>query len=80
MSKKNIRQDSKIKTSLRLTMSIAMAATVSFVLLLIVVFNLAKQEIIHAQTSMVLKSADCLQDTTDVLRGSINQKDNRCGC
>ncbi len=73
-SRKNIRQESKLKTSLRLTMVIAMAASAGFVLLLIIVFNLAKEEISHAQNAMIFKTADCVQDTNEVLRGSINQK------
>lgn len=73
-SRRNIRQESKLKTSLRLTMLIAMAASAGFVLLLIIVFNLAKEEISHAQNAMIFKTADCVQDTNEVLRGSINQK------
>ena len=74
MGRKKIRHDSKIKTSLRLTMTIAMAAMAGFIFLLIIVFNLAKEEISHAQSGMIFKEADCMQDTTSVLRGSINQK------
>ena len=74
MSKKHLRQDSKIKMSLRLTMGIAMVAIGAFMFLLIVVFNIMKDEISHAQTAMIFKSADCMQDSSEVLRGSINQK------
>ncbi len=75
MSRRNIRQESKLKTSLKLTMAVAIAATAGFVFLLIVVFNLAKEEISHAaQGAMIFKNADCIQDSNEVLRGSINQK------
>lgn len=43
-------------------------------MLLIVVFNIMKEESGHAQSAMIFKNADVLQDTTNVLRGSINQK------
>lgn len=74
MSKKHIRQDSKIKMSLRLTMGVALFATGAFMFLLILVFNLTRDEISKAQSAMLFKSAECTQDTSEVLRGSINQK------
>ncbi len=74
MAKKNLKQKSALKTTLRLTMLAAVSAATGLVVLLIIVFNLAKEEEGNAQTSMTFKQATTIQDTTRILRGSINQK------
>ena len=73
--KKNpIRQQGKLKNSLRLTMIAAATAIAGLIVVLIVIFNLTQDEVGHAMSSMTFKSAEVFQDTTSVLRGSINQK------
>ena len=67
MSKKHIRQDSKIKMSLRLTMGVAMVAVGAFMFLLILVFNIMKDEISHAQTAMIFKTADSKYAKMEIL-------------
>jgi hypothetical protein len=70
----NLRQRSALRTTLKLTLVAAVVAASGLVVLLIIVFNLAKQEDGKAQTAMTYRSAICIQDTSRLLRGSINQK------
>ena len=74
MARKNLRQQTALKTKLRLTFIATTAAISGLVVLLIVVFNLTKKEEGRAATSMTYKQATTFQDTSAVLRGSINQK------
>ncbi len=74
MAKKNLRQKSALKTTVRLTLIAAAAAASGLVILLIVVFNMMKEEEGRAQSSMTFKQANVIQDTTGILRGSINQR------
>ncbi len=74
MARKNLRQQSALKTKLRLTFIATTAAISGLVVLLIVVFNITRKEEGRAATSMTFKQATTFQDTTSVLRGSINQK------
>ena len=74
MARKNLRQQTALKTKLRLTFIATTAAISGLVVLLIVVFNLTKKEEGRAATSMTFKQATTFQDTSGVLRGSINQK------
>ncbi len=71
--RKSIRQQTALKTTLRLTLIAASASIAGLVVLLIVVFNMMKEEEGHAETSLIFKNADVIQDTSNVLRGSINQ-------
>jgi hypothetical protein len=52
----------------------AAAAIAGLVVVLVVIFNLTQDEVGHAMSSMSFKGAEVFQDTTSVLRGSINQK------
>ena len=75
MSRKNsIRQQTALKTTIRLALIAAGVSIAGLVVLLIVVFNMMKEEQGHAESSLVFKNADVIQDTSNVLRGSINQK------
>lgn len=74
MAKKNLRQQSALKTSIRLTIVAAVAAASGLVILLLVIFNLTKEEEGRAQSSMTFKQAIAIQDTNRILRGSINQQ------
>ena len=74
MARKNLRQQTALKTKLRLTFIATTAAISGLVVLLIVVFNLTKKEEGRAATSMTYKQSTTFQDTSAVLRGSINQK------
>lgn len=74
MTKKNLRQKTALKTTLRLTLIAAVTASAGLVALLIIIFNLSKEEEGRAQSSMTFKQATTFQDTTRILRGSINQK------
>lgn len=74
MAKKNLRQHSALKTKLRLTLIATMIAITGLVVLLIVVFNMTQQEQGKAASAMTFKQAITIQDTTGILRGSINQK------
>jgi hypothetical protein len=74
MARKNLRQQTALKTKLRLTFIATTAAISGLVVLLIVVFNLTKKEEGRAATSMTYKQSTTFQDTSGVLRGSINQK------
>ena len=70
---KKIRQRTQLKTTLRLS-TIAVAASITgLIVLLVVIFNLSKKEQGHAAQSMVFRSCITVQDTMNVLRGSINQ-------
>jgi len=55
-------------------MWVAITAMSAMVALLVVVFNVFKDEEGNAQSMMVYKRSSCIQDTTGVLRGSINQQ------
>lgn len=74
MARKNLRQQTALKTKLRLTLIATTTAISGLVVLLIVVFNLTKKEEGRAATSMTYKQSTTVQDTSGVLRGSINQK------
>lgn len=74
MAKKNLKQKTALKTTLRLTLVAAVSAVTGLVVLLIIVFNLTKEEESRAASSMTFKQATTIQDTTGILRGSINQK------
>lgn len=74
MAKHQIKQKTALKTTLRLTLVAALAAVSGLVVLLIVVFNLAKEEEGRASASMTFKQVTTEQDTSGILRGSINQK------
>lgn len=74
MARRNLRQQTSVKTKLRLTFIAVTTAITGLVVLLIVVFNLTKREEGRAQSSMTYKQATTIQDTATVLRGSINQK------
>jgi hypothetical protein len=71
---RRLRQNSSLKNSLRITMIAAAFAVSGLVALLIIIFNLTKEEVTQAETSMSFKNAITVQDTASVLRGSINQK------
>ncbi|MEP7264194.1 MAG: BNR-repeat neuraminidase N-terminal domain-containing protein [Bacteroidota bacterium] len=71
---RRLRQNSSLKTSLRITLIAAAFAVSGLVALLIVVFNLTKEQISEAETNMSFKNAVTIQDTLSVLRGSINQR------
>lgn len=72
--KKSFRQQTALKTTLRLTLIATGASIAGLIVLLIVVFNMMKEEQSHAESSLIFKNADVSQDTTNVLRGSINQR------
>lgn len=74
MARKNLRQQTALKTKLRLTFIATMTAITGLVVLLIVVFNMTQKEEGRASTMMSFKQATAIQDTTGVLRGSIHQK------
>ncbi|CAN5476797.1 hypothetical protein BH11BAC2_BH11BAC2_05960 [soil metagenome] len=75
MARKNqIRQHTALRTTLRLTLIAATAAVAGLMVLLIVVFNITQDQIGHAQSSMAFKGAEIIQDSSNVLRGSINQR------
>ena len=74
MARKNLRQQTALKTKLRLTFIATMTAITGLVVLLIVVFNITQKEEGKAATTMTFKQATTTQDTISVLRGSINQK------
>jgi branched-subunit amino acid permease len=74
MARKNLSQKTALKTTVRLTMVAAAAAAAGLVMLLIVIFNLSNDEEGRAQSSMTFKQAITTQDTTRILRGSINQQ------
>ncbi|MBL7924770.1 MAG: hypothetical protein JNL88_11275 [Bacteroidia bacterium] len=74
MARKNLRQTTALKTTLRLGLVAAVTATAGLVALLIIVFNITREEEGRAQSSMTFKQATVFQDTTKILRGSINQK------
>ncbi|HQK98196.1 MAG TPA: hypothetical protein PLH61_09250 [Bacteroidia bacterium] len=70
-----IRQQGKLKTSLRLAVIATAASVAGLVLLLIVVFNMTQQEEGRAaQSAMSFKNAETIQDTSAILRGSTNQR------
>lgn len=72
--RKTLRQRQTVRTKLRLTMVSATVAASGLVLLLIIVFNLAREEESRAHSAMTYRSATCIQETSPVLRGSINQQ------
>lgn len=74
MAKKNLKQKTALRTTLRLTLVAAVSAVTGLVVLLIIVFNLTKDEEGRAASSMTFKQATTIQDTSSILRGSINQK------
>lgn len=74
MARRNLRQRASLKTSLRQSIIAVTTAVSCAVVLLLVVFNLFKDEKGHASgTAMLYKSATVIQETTNVLRGARNQ-------
>lgn len=69
-----LRQSAKLKTSLRLALIIGTASVTGFVILLLIVFNLTRQEVSKAGSPMMFLNAEVFQDTTAVLRGSMNRQ------
>jgi len=55
-------------------MWVAITAMSAMVTLLVVVFNVFEDEEGNAKSMMVYRKSSCIQDTTGVLRGSINQQ------
>ena len=74
-SNQKFRQQSKLKTTLRVTLIEVAASIAGLLVLLIIVFNMTQQEEGRAaRTSMTFKNAETVQDTTTILRGSTNQR------
>lgn len=76
MSKRSsrLRPVGRVKTATKLALSVAATTLAGLVTVLIIVFNVSKQEISMAESPMVFTTADVMQDTTTVLRGSINRQ------
>ena len=71
---RKLRQHSSLKLSLRLTLAAAVIAVSGMVAMLIIVFNITKEEVSHAGVlNMTFNTAETMQPTSPVLRGSINQ-------
>ena len=71
---RKLRQHSSLKLSLRLTLAAAVIAISGMVAMLIIVFNITKEEVSHAGVlNMTFNTAETMQPTSPVLRGSINQ-------
>ena len=70
---RKLRQNSSLKMGMRLTLVAAAVALSGLVAMLIIVFNITREEISHAESNMTFKTAETMQETTKVLRGSINQ-------
>lgn len=71
---KGFKQRSTLKNRLKLTMIAAIASISGLVVMLLIIFNLTKEEESKADNAMTFKGADTMQDTSKVLRGSINQR------
>ncbi|MEO5570607.1 MAG: BNR-repeat neuraminidase N-terminal domain-containing protein [Bacteroidia bacterium] len=68
-----IKTSNRLKTSAKLVLGAAGVTLAGIVTLLIIFFNLSKQENSFGESLMVFQSADVVQDTSAVFRGSINQ-------
>lgn len=68
-----LRQHSSIKLNLRLTIAAGVIALSGMVAMLLIVFNITRDEVSKAGTSMSFKTAETIQESLPVLRGSINQ-------
>src|SRR6185436_11140495 len=68
-----LRPANRLRTSAKLALAVAGTTIAALIVLLIIFFNLSKQENSYGQSLMVFESADVLQDTSSVFRGSINQ-------
>jgi len=73
-NKRYTKQSGKLKNSLRFSLGVAAASATMLILLLVVMFNLSRQEDSHAGSPMVFVGADTMQDTSFVFRGSANQQ------
>lgn len=72
--RKNLRQRTSLKTSMKTAIIAGTAAVSGLVVLLLVVFNMTRETDSKAQSSMNYKRSEVIRDTSTVLRGSINQK------
>ena len=70
---RKLRQNSSLRMGMRLTLAAAAVAISGLIAMLIIVFNLSREQISHAETNMTFKTAETMQETNKVLRGSINQ-------
>ena len=71
--KKFLRQAPSVRTSMKMAMVIGASSIAGLVVLLLIVFNLSKQEESkagNAQPQMTFVNAETFQDTSVVLRGS----------
>ncbi|HKR04231.1 MAG TPA: BNR-repeat neuraminidase N-terminal domain-containing protein, partial [Bacteroidia bacterium] len=68
-----LKPSNRLKTSAKLALAVAGTTIAALIVLLFIFFNLSKQENSFGQSLMVFESADVLQDTSSVFRGSINQ-------
>ena len=69
----SIKPSNRLRTSAKLALAVAGTTIAGLITMLIIVFNMGKQQTSYADSLMVFESADVLQDTSAVLRGSINQ-------
>ena len=69
-----LRPTNRLKTSAKLALGVISTTLGTLVVLLIIFFNTSKQESSYAHSLMVFESADVIQDTSAVLRGSINRE------
>jgi hypothetical protein len=70
----HLRPTNRLRTSAKLALAVAGTTLATLVVLLTIFFNISKQESSFAESLMVFESADVLQDTSAVLRGSINEQ------
>ncbi len=68
--KRLLSQSQGMRTNLKMALIVGAASVSGLVALLLVVFNVSKQEILRAAGNMEFTNAEVLQDTTSVLRGS----------
>ncbi len=68
--KKLLSQSQGMRTNLKMALVIGAASLSGLVALLLVVFNVSKREVLRAAGAMEFTSAEVIQDTTSVLRGS----------
>jgi len=69
----SIKPSNRLRTSAKLALTVAGTTIAGLIILLIIVFNMGKQEASFAEGLMVFESAEVIQDSSAVLRGSINQ-------
>jgi hypothetical protein len=72
--RKSVRQETALKTTLRITIIAVAASITGLVVLLILIFNFMKEERGNAAQTMAFRSCTTIQDTSNVLRGAMNQK------